>query len=94
MRQNRGRNAEPGFLPQPHAEDDLHELELNFRELRRGRPFIMSGKETLRNSLITDTGSPLSFSRMERNTVGGSAGAPSSLGTVEKNVGYAEGQLA
>lgn len=54
----------------------------------------MSGKETLRNSLITDTGSPLSFSRMERNTVGGSAGAPFSLGTVEENVGYAEGQLA
>lgn len=48
----------------------------------------MAGKETLRNSLMTDTGFLLSFSRMERNAVGGRAGALSSLGTAERQLEY------
>ena len=63
-----------------------HKLRLTLKSLssalgepRRGWPVPKAGQEMLRNSLITDTDSPLSFSRTERNTVGGST-----LGTAER----------
>ena len=36
MRQNRNRIAEPGFLPQPHAEADPKELELSSGGTKEG----------------------------------------------------------